>query len=212
MIGAVAVGWLQDRIGRKLTLAISGLLSVAAIAICYIADLTANRNATFFGGKLVEGFAAGMIMCTTQTYMSEVIPTRLRGPVFAFFPAFQLLGQLIAALAVFAQLSVPGKTSYRVAIASEWAFSAVPLVLAVVLPESPVWLLHKDQTASAQNAFRKLHGNRVASENHELFEDMHKAVDEGETGISLSQCDLRGVFPWDKLETHAHRRFCQLNP
>ena len=178
MIGAVAGGWIQDLTGRKVALAIGSVISIVAIAICYVADLTGSKNVTFFGGKLVEGIAVGVIMCSTQTYMSEVVPTRLRGPVLAFFPAFQLLGQLLAAIVVFAELGVPGKTSYRVAIASEWPFSVVPLVLAVILPESPVWLLQKDRTGAARDTFRKLHGAMVASENQDLFDDMNKAVSE----------------------------------
>lgn len=110
--------------------------------------------------------------------VSEVVPARLRGPVFALFPAFQLLGQLIAGLVVLAQLSDPGKTSYRVAIASEWPFSAIPLVLAAVLPESPAWLIQKDNMTAARNSFRKLHGAAVALSHQDLFEEMTKAVNE----------------------------------
>jgi hypothetical protein len=57
-------------------------------------------------------------------------------------------------------------------------FSAVPLGLAFVLPESPAWLLHKDQISRAREAFRKLHGPEVALVHQDLFEDMHRAVAE----------------------------------
>ena len=178
MIGAAAAGWIQDWTGRRLMLCVGGVLSIVAIATCYVADLAANKQATFFGGKLLEGTAVGITICSTQTYLSEVIPGRLRGPTLALFPALQLLGQLIAAGVVISQLGVPGKTSYRVALASEWPFSAIPLVLAVFIPESPAFLLQRDRISSARDSFRKLHGPTVASAHQDLFEDMHTAVDE----------------------------------
>jgi MFS family permease len=120
MIGAAAGAWIQDKTGRRWSLGIGGAISIAAIALCCISDLTANKQATFFGGKFVEGVAVGVIICSTQTYLSEVVPARLRGPVFALFPAFQLVGQLVAAVVVLSQLNADGKTSYRIALASEW--------------------------------------------------------------------------------------------
>lgn len=128
MLGALVGAQIQDFAGRRVTLAIGSLLSVGAIAICFAADLTATQRATLLGGKFVEGVAVGTIICSTQTYISEVVPPRLRGPLLALFPAFQLLGQLMAAVVVFSELGVNGKTSYRVAIASTWPFSAVPMV------------------------------------------------------------------------------------
>jgi len=100
MLGAATGGWLQDRTGRKWTLGLGSIISIAAILTCYIADTAADKRSAMFGGKLMEGIAVGLIACSTQTYMSEVVPARLRGPMFALFPAFQLLGQLIAAVVV----------------------------------------------------------------------------------------------------------------
>ena len=110
--------------------------------------------------------------------MSEVVPSRLRGPFLALFPALTLLGQLVAAGVVLSQIHVSGETSYRTAIATEWPFSAVPLVLALVLPESPAWLLQKDRHAAAYTAFQQLHGKQHASVHQDLFDDINKAVTE----------------------------------
>ena len=179
MLGAAVGGWVQDLTGRKWTLCIGGLLSVGAIATCYLSDQAPSKNGAFLGGKLLEGIAIGIILCSTQTYLSEVIPARLRGPLLALFPISQLLGQLVAAVVALLQLNTPGPASYRIAIASEWPFSAVPLILAFVLPESPVWLLQQNKTQAARDAFRQLHGAKVALEHQDLFDDMHKAVNEG---------------------------------
>ena len=178
MIGAVFGGWIQDLFGRRCTLGIGGIFSILAIAVCYVSDLTSSKNAALFGGKLFEGVAIGTIMCSTQTLLSEIVPGRLRGPIFALFPALQLVGQLIAGIVQLLELNAAGRRSYRVAIASEWPLSIFPLLLALLVPESPVWLLHKGETASARNAFWKLHGRRDTSIHQKLLDDMQTAVHE----------------------------------
>jgi MFS family permease len=97
MAGAVLFGWLQDRIGRKWSLAITSVICSVSVAICYVSDMPAGLNArrgVFFLAKTVQGFAVGGIMCTTQTWLSEVLPTALRGPLMAVFPIFKLLVSL----------------------------------------------------------------------------------------------------------------------
>ncbi|KAK0825064.1 hypothetical protein LTR73_007351 [Friedmanniomyces endolithicus] len=178
MLGAVVGGYVQDLTGRKWTLGIGSFVSVVAILTCYVADLAGNKQSALLGGKLLEGIAVGVIMCSTQTYLSEIVPARLRGPVFALFSAFQLVGQLIAAVVVLGLLPVQGPTSYRVAIATEWPFSIFPLALAVFVPESPVWLLQKERTQAAHESFRRIHGPTVAADHEDLFEDMSRAVTE----------------------------------
>jgi MFS family permease len=178
MSGAVIGGQIQDIIGRKSTLFIGCILSIGAITICYLADLTSMPEGTYLAGKITQGMAVGVLMCSVQTYLSEVVPGRLRGPIMALFPAFQLVGQLLAAVVVLARDGIEGRSAYRVAIASEYPLSAIPLVLAFTIPESPVWLLRKNKTAAAQHSFRKIHGAKCAAEHMDLFEDMNKAISE----------------------------------
>ena len=66
MIGAAAGAWVQDKTGRRLTVGIGGVISIGAIALCYASDLTANKQAPFFGGKFVEGLATNNFSETMQ--------------------------------------------------------------------------------------------------------------------------------------------------
>lgn len=178
MTGATFGGWLQDRTGRKSTQGLGCLMSIGAITICYLSDRTANPQASYFGGKMTQGMAVGILGVSTQTYLSEVVPARLRGPIMALFPAFQLVGQLLAAVVALTRTGIEGPSSYRVAIASEYPLSLIPLTLAIVLPESPAWLIRKNKMAAAQASFRKIHGATVAANHQDLFDDMSKAITE----------------------------------
>ncbi|EXJ58336.1 hypothetical protein A1O7_05761 [Cladophialophora yegresii CBS 114405] len=159
MIGSIMAGWLQDRVGRRLSLGLSSVLSAAGVAAVFssqfLDDLESRRGA-FLAAKLIMGLAIGGVLCTTQTYLSEILPPKLRGSVMAFFPVFTLLGQLIGAVVVYASLDLPGKRPYTTPMIAQWPFSAVPLVIAIVLPESPAYLLRKRKFDKAFKAQRRL--------------------------------------------------------
>ncbi|KAJ5513814.1 Major facilitator superfamily domain general substrate transporter [Penicillium fimorum] len=167
MFGSVLGGHYQDRRGRRITLAIGSFLSTIAVAICYISDLPDDmeiRRGVFFVGKLFQGICIGILLCVTQTYMSEVLPVALRGPVIAFYPIFTLLGQLVGAIVVYTSLKHTGAESYRICFASQWPFSSIPFVLAAFLPESPTWLLRRGRTEDALKAQKKLNTSCINSQ------------------------------------------------
>ncbi|KAK4132742.1 MFS general substrate transporter [Trichocladium antarcticum] len=164
MVGAVAGGFCQDRVGRRWSLAVGSFLSAVGVAVCFVSNRPAGdaidtRRAIFLVGKGFQGGAIGMVMATAQTHMSEMLPPNLRGPVLAFFPIFTLLGQVIGALVIFACLNHPD--GYAIAFATQWPLSALPLIMAFVVPESPTYLTRKGCDAAAYTAQRRLDGRTV---------------------------------------------------
>lgn len=65
VIGAAAIA---DYIGRKKTLMLALAVSFAAITM----EFVATTNPLFFGGKFLNGFAAGTIQAVMTTYIGEV--------------------------------------------------------------------------------------------------------------------------------------------
>jgi MFS family permease len=164
MVGAVVAGMFQDRFGRRWSLALGSVLSAVAVAICYVANLhdeIDSRRGIFFAGKLAHGFAIGMVICTAQTFMSEILPPKLRGPILAFFPIFILLGQLAGAVVVFSALKIEGSKSYTIPFLSQWPFSAILLVVSGLVPESPAYLMRKNQFDAASKALKRLNTEKV---------------------------------------------------
>ncbi|KAL4963733.1 general substrate transporter [Aspergillus stella-maris] len=159
ILGALVGGYVQDRAGRRIALMIATAISAIGVAVAYVSNLPEDildRRAVFFVAKAIEGFAVNMVISTTQAYMSEVLPPILRGPILAFFPLFMLLGQLLGSIVVYVSLDKPGATGYKTCFISEWAFSVLPFIVAILMPESPAYLIRKDKVDAARKSQRRL--------------------------------------------------------
>lgn len=167
MVGAVVGGLIQDRYGLRWSLRVGSFISAIAVAICfvsYLPDEVDPRRGIFLAGKLIQGFAIGMTICTAQTYMSEILPCSLRGPVMALFPVSTLLGQLVGAAVVFVLLHREGSSSYVMCFASQWPFSVLPILAALSIPESPTYLIRKDKLDAALHSLKCLNTAKVDSQ------------------------------------------------
>lgn len=157
MVGSLIAGYFQDIFGRKASFAVGSFLGAVGVAICFVSNLPGGinaRRAVFLAGKGFQGGAIGMVQTTCQTYMSEILPPKLRGPLLAFFPIFTLLGQLVGSAVIYACLDLDN--GYIICFATQWPFSAVPMIMAFVVPESPTYLIRKDKHAKARRAQKRL--------------------------------------------------------
>lgn len=76
----------------------------------------------------------------------------------ALFPIFKLLGQLVGALVSFSVIDSETRSAYRLCFATQWPFSGLLSILAIFLPESPVWLLRIQNNIAAKQAIMRLRG------------------------------------------------------
>ncbi|KAK5166496.1 uncharacterized protein LTR77_008039 [Saxophila tyrrhenica] len=205
MAGAVLTGQVQDRIGRKWTLNIMSVICSVSVAICYVSDLPTTpdgRRGVYFVAKTVQGFSIGGIMTTIQTWLSEVLPTDLRGPFMAVFPIFKLLGQLVGAVVSLVVVDYPGSSSYRVCFATQWPFSALLTILTIFLPESPAWLLRKGKDDAAKSGMNRLRGRK--GNNAELaYNQLRETVEAEKEGDHISKESYLACFK----QPHLRRTF-----
>ncbi|KAH8694192.1 general substrate transporter [Talaromyces proteolyticus] len=162
-VGSLLGGWAQDRFGRRLTFGVASIWQAASITICFLADeagSTSSRGGAYFGGKLAQGIGMGGILSAMQTYVSEILPTPLRGPILSLGAPLFLLGQFVGSLVIKAGVDLPNRNSYRVPIAVQWVLSIIPFLVTAFLPESPVWLMRKSKWEAAKSACRRLGGEQ----------------------------------------------------
>jgi MFS family permease len=166
MAGSLIGGWLQDVIGRRRNIFVFTLFEIGTIFMSYFADRLSTpegRRSLYFAGKLLEGAAMGSVIGTANTYISENFPLNLRASILSLPTIYTLLGEFIGALIIQSRVMILNEESYRLPIAAQWAFSVIPLVAVLTLPESPVWLMRQDKWEQAQKACSRLEGGDGSS-------------------------------------------------
>ena len=75
IIGAAIGGWLNDRLGRKMSILIADFLFFVGAIIIEIAP----APWVIILGRIFVGFGVGMASMTSPLYISEASPARIRG-------------------------------------------------------------------------------------------------------------------------------------
>jgi MFS transporter, SP family, galactose:H+ symporter len=143
MAGALTAGTAADRIGRRKTLGLLGVIFTVGIAIAALA----NGYVMMLIGRVVLGLGVGGVSALVPTYLSEISPAQIRGRMLTLNQLLITIG-LLAAYIVNAVFS--GSGDWR---AMFWvgAIPSVALVLASLrLPESPAWLVRQGRTDDAK--------------------------------------------------------------
>lgn len=172
MIGAMVCGSLADRIGRRRLLVVSALIFFfSSIATGAFSNFHSFLVARFFGGIGI-GVASGL----SPMYIAEVAPAGVRGKLVSLNQMTIVLGILGAQITnwLIADPIAAGSTPAEIAaswngqMAWRWMFwaAAVPsalfLVLAFFIPESPRWLAMKGNDAQARSILTRIGGSEYA--------------------------------------------------
>jgi MFS family permease len=200
MAGAITGGWIQDRFGRCKSIMLGSLISAGSIAVCYVSDkpdYIDARRGVLLVGKTVLGFALGIMLATTQTYMSEVAPPRIRGPVLGLIPTGILLGQLTGAIVIWSQSSKESANSYLISIASQWPFSVASFFMGLVLPESPIWYIRRGNYDAALQSSQRLYKDE---------EDAQEALHHAMTSVDVEKTTQGGAVAYIDCLKGTNRR------
>lgn len=157
MVGAMTVGTLADRIGRKKLLTISSIVFLlSAFATGAVNTFPSFLVARFFGGVGI-GLASGL----SPMYIAEVAPADIRGRMVSLNQMMTVIGILVAQIVnwLIAQPMPAGITEQQIAaswngqMAWRWMFwvpmipAIIFLIFSFVIPESPRWLNLRKQKA-----------------------------------------------------------------
>ncbi|MFC4127346.1 sugar porter family MFS transporter [Nocardia rhizosphaerae] len=142
VVGAMSSGDISERIGRRPTLGLIGVVFLVGTLIVTIS----NGYPVLLAGRIVLGLAVGAASALVPVYLSEISPTSIRGRLLTLNQLMITTGILVAYLV---NLLFASSGSWR----SMFAVGAIPGALLVVaalwlLPESPMWLIthgHQDK-------------------------------------------------------------------
>ena len=134
--GAIGLGWLPDRFGRKPSLIFS--------AICFTVSALWTAFATgywsFIAARILGGVGIGLASNVSPVYIAEVSPPEMRGRLVSLNQMTIVLGIIFAQLANYIVFrTVSDDISWRVMFGAETVPAALFLALAFFIPESPRW-------------------------------------------------------------------------
>lgn len=130
-LSATSTGFLADRIGRKWTGCIAGVISIAGASVQY----TAHTRSALLGGKIVSGLGIGMAMATGTTYASEIVSPRLVPPVQQALVIFILIMQALAMGVIRVFVPDMSQHSFRTVFAIQWGVGGLVAIAFALAPE-----------------------------------------------------------------------------
>jgi putative MFS transporter len=145
--GTFFLGFLADRFGRRSIFTYALLVySAASVVMAY---------QTTSGGVLlwrfIAGIGIGVEIITIDAYITELVPSWMRGRAFAVNQAVMFIAiPIVAALAWWlVPLSPYGTDGWRWVVLIGAAGSMVIWILRLMVPESPLWLARQGRTEEA---------------------------------------------------------------
>ncbi|VDB92528.1 unnamed protein product [Peniophora sp. CBMAI 1063] len=193
-VGSLAVAYIADKIGRKKTIILSGLIwIVGSILQC----ASVNRGMLVVG-RIIAGLSVGIASSVVPIYQSEITPPAIRGRLVALQQWSITWGILIMYFIEFGCSYLDGNASFRI----PWGLQMVPAALLsagmLFFPESPRWLIDNDREEEALQILADLHGQ--GNKNNELvlleYEEIRGQVAFERTEGAKSYADLLkpGIF------------------
>jgi len=154
VVGALLGGWPTERLGRRRTLLLIGVLYFVSAVWSGLA----TGSVTFMIARFLGGLGVGGATVASPLYIAEISPPHLRGRLAAMFQFNIVLGVLVA----FVSNYLLG-TYVDEGVAWRWMLGveAVPALFYTLfclrLPESPRWLIvHARRHAEAVAVFRQI--------------------------------------------------------
>ncbi|KAK8250643.1 sugar transporter [Phyllosticta capitalensis] len=152
--GALAAGFICDKLGRKRAMELASLIWIIGSAI----QCSSQNVAQLVAGRVINGFSVGILSSQVPVYLAELSPGRIRGRVVGAAQLNIEFGILLMYLVSYGCSYIPGTASFRLA----WGLQGIPalVLLAALLffPESPRWLASKDRWEESLHVLALLHG------------------------------------------------------
>ena len=169
LIGAIGVGRLGDKYGRRYMLKITAFLFlVSAIGTGLAGNIT-----QFIIFRIIGGLAVGGASVLSPMYISEVAPPKYRGRFTILFQLSLVIGILVAFATDLALINT-GINNWRWMFISEAGPAILFFILLFFVGRSPRWLVKKGLFEEAQLVIDQ---TNAGNNNNHLLEEIKSSID-----------------------------------
>ncbi|CZR63798.1 related to transporter (major facilitator superfamily) [Phialocephala subalpina] len=160
LFGVLFAGWAADYWGRKRTIQFAALFALIAGVI----QAVSVNVGMLIAGRIIGGFAVGIMNMTIPIYNSEIAPPAKRGMIAGLHAQFVGIGFAVANWIGFGCSYSTNSFQWRFPLAVQCLPALIVLIGTFWLPYSPRWLLEKERDEEAYAVLKRLHGNIGADE------------------------------------------------
>jgi sugar porter (SP) family MFS transporter len=159
VVGVSFAGLFSDRLGRKTTLVLSGLLFLVSA----VGTALPNGFSLFVIFRMLGGVGVGVASMASPMYIAEITPAAIRGKMVSV-NQFAIVTGILIVYFVNYFVAFQGDEAWNVSMGWRWMFasgaipSAIFLVLLFFVPESPRWLVEKGMREKAKDILAKVGG------------------------------------------------------
>lgn len=154
LIGALSCTALGDRLGRRKTIFLGGVLTV----IGELLQTSAYGLPQFVVGRVILGLGVGQLSVTVPVWQSECTSAKHRGQHVIVDGICICLGYALCNWIDYGLSKTTGSLQWRIPLAISFFFSLVLLLSVFLLPESPRWLVSVGRIEEATNSLAAYKG------------------------------------------------------
>ncbi|NXU34590.1 GTR5 protein, partial [Drymodes brunneopygia] len=192
LFGSLMVWPLVNNCGRKGTLLINNLFSIAAAVLMGTSELAKTFEVIILS-RVIMGIFAGLASNVVPMFLGEMAPKNLRGAMGVVPQLFITIGILVAQI-LGLQSILGNAEGWPVLLGLTGIPSLLQLLTLPFFPESPRYLLiQKGNEEQARRALQRLRGwEDVDDEIQEMYQEDRSEKEEGQFSV-LSLCTFRGL-------------------
>jgi MFS family permease len=180
IVGALAGGWLMDRLGRRVMfLGTMVMFIVFALAQAFAPSMEALAVI-----RLLLGIPLGADIAVGYTYIMESLPAGRREAMGNRWQAIFAIGEVASIVVVTAMYAagVAPDLLWRIALGLGAVPAFVLLMLRLHLPETAIWLIQKGRFREAKQVANDLYGDDL-----QMLPDTDVAIPSGTFGEFISE-------------------------
>ncbi|WP_297522590.1 sugar porter family MFS transporter [uncultured Clostridium sp.] len=173
MIGALSIGGLSDKYGRKVLLFIASILFI----IGSLLSAFAPNFTVIIIARIILGLAVGSASALTPAYLAELAPTERRGSLETLFQLMITAGILLAYTANIALINhnIGGWADWRWMLATALIPAIALFIGSMVLPESPRYLIRAGKNEESLKVLTQLRPNYTTKQIQSELSDIQNA-------------------------------------
>ncbi|KAI5849899.1 general substrate transporter [Tricharina praecox] len=191
--GALGASQLADKIGRRWGL----ITSCIVFSVGVVLQTIATEQNLFVAGRAVAGFGVGLLSAIVPLYQSESAPKWIRGTIVGCYQWAITMGLFLASCANQGSMNRDDSGAYRIPIAIQFLWAIILAGGMLILPETPRYLIMKDDYDGASKALSRL--RKLPVDDHSLMTELDEIRANHEYEMRLGKgtwldCFKAGMF------------------